>query len=155
MIHISDKPHRLQAAEIEPEGRRGREVAEAPLADGEPGGDEADDEQDLQAGQGVLDPGAGLEAAGVEEGEGGDDQDGVELLHDRRLGGAADDARMEEAGEGPGQVLREADGRRGDGRGEADEERDPAGEEAEDGMVEPREEGVFPAGLGKAAPSSP
>ena len=54
---------------------------------------------------------------------------------------------MEEAGEGPGQVLREADGRGGDRRREADEEGDPAGEEAEDGMVEPREEGVFAAGL--------
>ena len=59
---------------------------------------------------------------------------------------------MEQAGEGPGQVLGEADGRGGDGRGEADEERDPAGEEAEDGVVEAGEEGVLAAGVRDGGP---
>ena len=127
-------------------------MAEAALADGEAGRDQADDEQDLETRQGVLDAGPGLEAAGVEEGEGGDDDDGVELFHDRRFRGPGEEAGMEKPGEGPGQVLGEADGRRGDGRGEADEERDPAGEEAEDGMVEAREESVFAAGLGEGGP---
>src|SRR4030065_369046 len=66
--------------------------------------------------------------------------------------GARGGGGMEDPGEGRGEVLREADGRRGDGRGEADEERDPAGEEAEDGMIEPREESVFASGLREGGP---
>ncbi len=96
----------------------------------------------------VLDPGPELEAARVEEGEEGDDQDGEGLLQDDGLGGRAEEPQMEEAREGPGQVFGEADGRGGDGRGEADEKGDPPGEEAQQRMEEPRQEGVFPSRVG-------
>ena len=111
------------------ERRHGREVGQAPLSEGESRGDKADDEEDLQSRQGVLDAGAGLESAGMKEGENGDNDEGIELQHLLRSHEARKDARVGSRGK-PGSGIGKSDGPRGDGaenptKNETQPERNP------------------------------
>jgi hypothetical protein len=138
----------LQAREVEIDAPALGQMFEAPATHGKAGDDQPHDEADLQHGQHVLHPGAELEPAVVDAHEDGDDQDGVELLQQRRLDRRLGHSEAGQSRKGPGQVFHDADRRSRDRRREPGEERDPAGQKAEQRVVQAREKNVLAAGFG-------
>jgi len=137
------QPHGHPAPESRSERRPLRQMSPVASPDGQSRHHQARDEEHLQHGEDVLNPGAQLQSPHVDGREHQDHNDGVDPGQDGGFGLGPEKPPAEQSRESLGEVRGEADGRGGDGRRKAGEERNPAAQEAEHRMEQAREEHVL------------
>ena len=111
------------------------------MAEDETGDDDAQDEEDLEGREGVLEAGARGAVQGVDGGDGGDDGQG-DPGAGRHSGQSAEPLGQAQR---RGQIAAQGDRRGRHGSGESHEQRDPAGHEAQSRMEHAGQEMILAA----------